>query len=340
MNAAFPDALIDLNNAPELNFKMPDQHDKHVLAAAVISNAEWIITANIKDFPADILYNWQVSAIHPDALRIQISLFWTLLTAEVPAFLPCKKQTMSNNISGKVVVITGASNGIGWATAKLLATQGAVLSLAARRKDKLEALVSEITAAGGTARTFVTDVSKRQEVEALIAGTLQAFGKIDVLFNNAGVMPISMLESLHYQEWEQMIDINIKGVLYGIGAVLPHFKAQKSGHFINVSSVAGHLVAPSSAVYSGTKFAVRAISEGLRQEVKPYNIRTSIISPGITESELTHTITDEKIKPMISQMAGMAISADSIARAVAYVIEQPEDVDVNEMIIRPTAQPM
>jgi NADP-dependent 3-hydroxy acid dehydrogenase YdfG len=247
---------------------------------------------------------------------------------------------MNNNISGKVVIITGASSGIGLATAKLLAKQGAILSLAARRKDRLDMLVEEITTSGGTAKAFITDISKRQDVAALIAGTLQAFGKIDVLFNNAGVMPISMLESLHYDEWEQMIDINIKGVLYGIGATLPYFIRQKSGHFINVSSVAGHLVAPSSSVYSGTKFAVRAISEGLRQEVKPYNIRTSIISPGITESELTHTITDEKIKPMIGQIASMAISADSIARAVAYVIDQPDDVDVNEMIIRPTAQPM
>ncbi|MCH5720158.1 SDR family oxidoreductase [Niabella hibiscisoli] len=247
---------------------------------------------------------------------------------------------MNNNISGKVIIITGASSGIGLATAKLLAKQGAILSLAARRKEKLDQLVSEIVADGGRAIAFATDVSNRKEVSALSDQTLQSFGKIDVLFNNAGVMPISMLESLHYDEWEQMIDINVKGVLYGIGAVLPHFIAQQSGHFINVSSVAGHLVAPSSAVYSGTKFAVRAISEGLRQEVKPYNIRTTIISPGVTESELTHTITDEKVKPMIGQLAGMAISADSIARAVAYVIDQPQEVDVNEMIIRPTAQPM
>jgi NADP-dependent 3-hydroxy acid dehydrogenase YdfG len=247
---------------------------------------------------------------------------------------------MSNNISGKVIIITGASSGIGWATAKLLASQGAIVSLAARRKEKLDLLVKEIEDAGGKAKAYVADVSRLQDIEALIAGTIKAFGKIDVLFNNAGVMPLSMLESQHYEEWEQMIDINIKGLLYGIGAVLPHFKAQKSGHFINVSSVAGHLVAPSSSVYSGTKFAVRAISEGLRQEVKPYNIRTSIISPGLTQSELTNTITDEKVKPMIGQMAGLAISADAIAQAVAYVIGQPDDVDVNEMIIRPTAQPM
>lgn len=245
---------------------------------------------------------------------------------------------MDNNIKGKVVVITGASSGIGLATAKHLTAQGAILSLAARRTEKLNDLVKEIEATGGTAKAFTTDVSKREDVDALIAGTMAAFGKIDVVFNNAGIMPVSMLESLHYEEWEQMIDINIKGVLYGIGAALPHFKAQLSGHFINVSSVAGHIVAPSSSVYSATKFAVRAISEGLRQEVKPYNIRTTIISPGIIQSELTNTITDEKIKPMISTMAPLAISADSIARAVAYVISQPAEVDVNEIVLRPTAQ--
>jgi len=251
-----------------------------------------------------------------------------------------KKGIMNNNISGKVIIITGASSGIGRTTAKLLASQGAIVSLAARRVDKLELLVKEIEDEGGKVKAFPTDVSKRADVDALIKNTIEAFGKIDVLFNNAGVMPISMLESLHYEEWEQMIDINIKGVLYGIGAVLPHFTAQKHGHIINVSSVAGHLVAPSSAVYSGTKFAVRAISEGLRQEVKPYNIRTTIISPGIIETELTNTITDEKIKPMIDQIASLAISPDSIAQAVAYVIGQPQNVDVNEMIIRPTAQAM
>lgn len=247
---------------------------------------------------------------------------------------------MSSNITGKVIIITGASSGIGLATAKLLAEKGAILSLAARRKNKLDELVKEIRDAGGKAEAFTTDVSKRGDVDAMVSGTIAAFGRIDVLFNNAGVMPLSMLESLRYDEWEQMIDVNIKGLLNGIGAVLPHFKAQQGGQFINVSSVAGHIIAPSSAVYSATKFAVRAISEGLRQEVKPYNIRTSIISPGITESELTNGITEENIKPMISQIKSMAIPADSIARAVAYVIEQPDDVDVNEMIIRPTAQPM
>lgn len=245
-----------------------------------------------------------------------------------------------NRIKDKVIIITGASSGIGLATAKLLAARGARLSLAARRKEKLDALVADITAAGGIARAFATDVSKRNEVDLLIAGTLDAYGRIDVLFNNAGIMPVSLLESLHYEEWEQMIDVNIKGVLYGIGAVLPHFRQQQSGHFINVSSVAGHLVSPSSSVYSATKFAVRAISEVLRQEVKPHPIRTTIISPGLTESELMESITDAQIKPVIREMAAMAIPAAAIAEAVAYVIGQPENVDVSEMIIRPTAQPM
>jgi len=245
---------------------------------------------------------------------------------------------MENNIKGKVVVITGASSGIGLATARHLAALGATVSLAARRKEKLDQLVVEITAAGGSAKAFTTDVSKRDDVNNLIQNTIAAFGKIDVLFSNAGIMPVSMLENLHYQEWEDMIDINIKGVLYGIGATLPHFKAQLGGHFINVSSVTGHMVAPSSSVYSATKFAVRAISEGLRQEVKPYNIRTTIISPGMTQSELTDTITDEQIKPMIGMIKQLAIPAESIARAVAYVISQPADVDVNEIILRPTAQ--
>jgi NADP-dependent 3-hydroxy acid dehydrogenase YdfG len=245
---------------------------------------------------------------------------------------------MENNIKGKVVIITGASSGIGEAVAKHLASQGALVSLAARRKENLDRLVEDIKASGGQAVAFVTDVTKQEQVEALVKGTIEAFGKLDVLFNNAGLMPLSRLENLHFEEWEKMIDTNIKGVLYGIGAALPVFKEQKSGHFINVSSVAGHRVGPGAAVYSATKFAVRAISEGLRQEVKPYNIRTSIISPGAIKTELPDTITDEKIKGVLQNVLDIAISPESIARAVAYVIEQPEEYDVNEIILRPTAQ--
>jgi len=245
---------------------------------------------------------------------------------------------MGNNIEGKVVIITGASSGIGEAVAKHLTAQGAKVSLGARRKEKLDQIVQDIEQAGGSARAFITDVTKKEDLDALVKNTLDAFGRVDVIFNNAGLMPLSRLENLHYEEWEKMIDTNIKGVLYGIGAVLPVFKEQKSGHFINVSSVAGHRVGPGAAVYSATKFAVRAISEGLRQEVKPYNIRTTIISPGAIKTELPDTITDNKIKEVMQPVLDIAISPESIARAVAYVIEQPEEFDVNEIILRPTAQ--
>lgn len=245
---------------------------------------------------------------------------------------------MGNNIEGKVVIITGASSGIGEAVAKHLTALGAKVSLGARRKEKLDQIVQDIEQSGGSARAFITDVTKKEDLDALVKNTIEAFGKVDVIFNNAGLMPLSRLENLHYEEWEKMIDTNIKGVLYGIGAILPVFKEQKSGHFINVSSVAGHRVGPGAAVYSATKFAVRAISEGLRQEVKPYNIRTTIISPGAIKTELPDTITDEKIQGVMQPVLDIAISPESIARAVAYVIEQPEDFDVNEIILRPTAQ--
>jgi NADP-dependent 3-hydroxy acid dehydrogenase YdfG len=229
---------------------------------------------------------------------------------------------MNSNIQDKVVIITGASSGIGEAVAKHLAALGAKVSLGARRKEKLDQLVT-----------------KRADLEALVEGTIKAFGKVDVIFNNAGLMPLSRLELLKYDEWEKMIDTNIKGVLYGIGAVMPHFIGQKSGHFINVSSVAGHRVGPGSAVYAGTKFAVRAISEGLRQEVKPHNIRTTIISPGAIKTELPDTITDDVIRNNMQKVLDIAVSPDAIARAVAYAIEQPDDVDVNEILLRPTQQP-
>ncbi len=247
---------------------------------------------------------------------------------------------MNNNILGKVIVITGASSGIGWATAKKLSEQGAIVSLGARRLDRLKSLVEEITSNGGRAYARTTDVTKREDLENLVADTIKEFGKVDVIVNNAGVMPLSLIESLKYDEWDQMIDVNIKGVLNGIAAVLPYFKAQKSGQVINVSSVAGHLVSPTSAVYSATKYAVRAISEGFRQEVKPYNIRTTIISPGLTESELSQTISVEEVKTSIDELRKMSIPAVSIANAIAYAISQTEEVDTSEIIIRPTLQPM
>jgi len=245
---------------------------------------------------------------------------------------------MDNNVSGKVIIITGASSGIGLAAAKLLASQGAIVSLAARRTDKLEELVNEIVSSGGKAKAFTTDVTKREDVEALVNNTVLTFGKVDVIFNNAGIMPLSMIESLHYDEWEQMIDINIKGVLYGIGAVLPYFKAQKSGHIINTSSVVAYFVPPTSAVYSATKYAVRALSDGVRQELTPYNIRCTNIAPGLTQSELTNSISDAGLQTAVQNMMDIAIPAEAIARAVSYAVSQPEAVDVNEIIIRPTAQ--
>ncbi len=248
---------------------------------------------------------------------------------------------MSNNINNKVVVITGASSGIGETTAKHLAGRGALIALGARRKDRLDKLVREIQDAGGRAIAFRTDVTKRRDVDALVKGAVDAFGSVNVLINNAGVMPLSRIDKLQYDDWERMIDVNVKGVLYGIGAVLPYMQAQKSGHVINVASVAGHRVPLNngSAVYSATKFAVRAISEGLRQEVKAYNIRTTIISPGAIQTELPDTVTDPDIKQNMQGLLHVAISADSIARAIAYAIEQPEEYDVNEILLRPTAQP-
>lgn len=247
---------------------------------------------------------------------------------------------MSNNIEGKVIIITGASSGIGEAAAKHLASAGALVSLGARRKDNLDKIVKEINDSGGKAIAFVTDITIRQQVSDLVKFTIETYGRIDVLINNAGIMPLSRIEELQFDEWDKMIDTNIKGVLYGIGAVLPFMKEQKSGHIINVASVAGHRVpvGSGSAIYSATKFAVRAISEGLRQEVTPYNLRTTIISPGAIKTELPNTVTDQNIKVAMKGILEIAISADSIARAIAYAIEQPEDFDVNEILLRPTAQ--
>lgn len=246
---------------------------------------------------------------------------------------------MQDNIKGKVVIITGASSGIGEAIALHLAARGAIVSLGARREDKINKLAEQIIAGGGEAIALATDITGRGQVKALILHTLAAYGKIDVMINNAGVMLLSKLEELLFDEWDTMIDTNLRGMLNGVGAALPVFKAQQKGHFINIASLSGYRVDPTSAVYSATKFAVRALSEGLRQEVKPYNIRTTIISPGIVQSELTGAITDAYAKEMVKGMAAMAISPEAIANAVSYVINQPDDVDVSEMIIRPTAQP-
>jgi len=248
---------------------------------------------------------------------------------------------MNENIAGKVVVITGASSGLGAATARLLAKQGASVALAARRTDRIDQLAAEINDAGGKALAVATDVTDREQVKALVDTAVETFGKVDVMLNNAGLMPLAPLEDLKTYEWDQMIDVNLKGVLNGIAAALPYMKNQKSGHFINVSSVYGHKLGPDATVYCATKFAVRALSEGLRQEVKPYNIRTTVISPGAVATELLEHISDETIqaqtKDFVSQIA---VPAETFARMVAFAINEPPNVDVNEILFRPTAQPI
>ncbi|ATH79926.1 oxidoreductase [Ectopseudomonas mendocina] len=245
---------------------------------------------------------------------------------------------MSNNISGKVVVITGASSGLGEATARHLSQLGAKVVLAARRKDRLEQLVGELIAAGGEAVAYQTDVTRADEVKALIQGALDTFGRVDVLVNNAGLMAIAPLSDVRVEEWERMIDINIKGVLYGIAAALPVFQQQNAGHFINIASVAGIKVfSPGGTVYSGTKFAVRAISEGLRHEVGG-SIRTTTIEPGAVDSELKFGSSHQQSRDFVVDFYKQAIPAESVARAIAYAIEQPADVDINEIVLRPTVQ--
>jgi len=245
---------------------------------------------------------------------------------------------MENNIKGKVVVITGASSGLGETTARHLASKGAFVVLGARRIDNLEKIAKEIRDNGGKAEVLKTDVTKIKDVKALVDKAVSAFGKIDVLINNAGLMAIAPLSETKVEEWDKMIDINIKGVLYGIAAVLPIFQNQSSGHIINLSSVAGIKVfSPGGTVYSGTKYAVRAITEGLRHEVGGA-IRTTSIEPGAIDSELKNGSSHEESSANVKEFYKQAIPSDSIARAIAYAIEQPDDVDVNEIVIRPTVQ--
>ncbi|GGP21583.1 MULTISPECIES: SDR family oxidoreductase [Silvimonas] len=242
------------------------------------------------------------------------------------------------SIAGKVIVITGASSGLGEATARHLSGLGASVVLAARRVEKLQAIAEDIRAKGGKVEVVKTDVTAVDDVKALISKSLSVFGRIDVLVNNAGLMAIAPLSELKVDEWESMIDINIKGVLYGIAAALPVFQQQGSGHFINISSVAGIKVfSPGGTVYSGTKFAVRAISEGLRHEVGGA-IRTTTIEPGAIDTELKLGSSHEQSSAFVKDFYKIAIPADSVARAIAYAIEQPADVDINEIVLRPTVQ--
>ncbi len=243
-----------------------------------------------------------------------------------------------SGIDGKVVAITGASSGIGEATALLLAERGAKVVLGARRLDRLEALADRIAGAGGEAAYARTDVKRRDDVADLVALACERYGKLDVLVNNAGVMPISPLDDLRVEEWEEMIDINIKGVLYGIAAALPVFRTQGFGHVVNIASTAAFLVLPSMSVYAGTKVAVRAISEGLRQESGD-KLRVTIISPGMTRTNFADAMTNPEVKAQLEKRRDKtAMPPDAIARAIAFAIEQPATVDVSEVIVRPTAQ--
>ena len=254
-------------------------------------------------------------------------------------YLPCNRREAVRegkeiNME-KVVLITGASSGIGAGIACELAKAGAKLALGARRTDRLETLAQEIRKDGGEVLTRSLDVTDRDDVAAFAEAAREAFGRVDVIVNNAGVMPLSLMSSLKVDEWERMIDVNIKGVLYGIAAVLPEMTARGSGHIINIASIGALTVSPTAAVYCATKFAVRAISDGLRQEND--KIRVTCIHPGVVESELADTITDPAAAEVMRTYRAIALKPDAIARAVRYAIEQPEDVDVNEIVVRPTA---
>ena len=245
---------------------------------------------------------------------------------------------MTQGIEGKVVVITGGSSGLGEATARHLAEKGAIVAIAARRRDRLDRIVADITRSGRRAKGYEVDVTQKAQIDALIANVMKDFGRIDVLVNNAGVMPLASLSQRRIDEWDRMIDVNVKGLLYGIAAALPVFEKQQAGHFINLGSVAGIKVfSPGGTVYSATKFAVRAISEGLRHEVGG-KIRVTVVEPGAVDSELKSNTIDRASRDFVAEFYKQAIPASSVARAIAYAIEQPADVDINEIVLRPTVQ--
>ena len=243
---------------------------------------------------------------------------------------------MIQEIKNKVVVITGASSGNGAATARRLAAHGARLVLGARRLDRLQTLARELLL--GEEAVVQTDVTQYSQVLRLVDHAVRTHGRIDVIINNAGVMPHSPLERCKVEDWERTIDVNLKGTLYGIGAVLPYMKAQMSGHIINVSSVAGHKVRPGSAVYAATKTGVRVISEGLRMEVKPYNIRTTVLSPGALATDLADSVTEPDVAASVREAMKIALPADTFAGMVVFAMSQPDDVDINEILFRPVSQ--
>src|SRR5580698_11221878 len=249
-----------------------------------------------------------------------------------------ERTVVMTGIEGKVIAIPGASSGIGEATALLLAERGAKVVLGARGSERLAALAQRIENAGGTVAHLPTDVRRRGDLGTLVGLACGRFGKLDVRFSNAGIMPISPLSDLRVEDWDEMIDINIKGVLYGIAAALPVFRKQGFGHFVNTASTAGHKTVPNQSIYSGTKFAVRAISEGLRQEAGD-KLRVTIISPGFVKTPFVDSVANAEVKAQLAASRDrMAIPPDAIARAIAFAIEQPADIDVNEIIVRPTAQ--
>lgn len=238
--------------------------------------------------------------------------------------------------SGKIILVTGASSGIGEATARHLAALGHSVVLGARRADRTEVIANEIEAAGGTALALPLDVTDRASVQAFVEAADARFGRLDVLINNAGVMPLSMMAEGKVDEWDQMIDVNLRGVLYAIAAALPVMEAQGSGHIINIASTAAHRVDPTAAVYCATKFAVRALSEGLRQESR--SVRVTVVSPGFTQSELLEHTSSAELRAALTDMAKIALPAEAIAEAIGFAIAQPPHVDVNELAVRPTVQ--
>lgn len=242
-----------------------------------------------------------------------------------------------SNVKGKVIVITGASSGIGEATARLLAEHGAHVVIGARRVDRLEELASSIRSEGGSVEYHALDVTQLEEMQTIVELALSRYGRLDVIVNNAGVMPLSRLEARKVDEWNRMIDVNIRGVLHGIAVGLPVMKEQGSGQFINIASIGAYAVTPTAAVYCATKYAVRAISEGLRQEVGA-DIRVTLVSPGVTESELAESISDAEAREFMKEYRRITIPATAIAQSILYAINQPAEVDVNEIVVRPTAK--
>lgn len=242
------------------------------------------------------------------------------------------------DIKGKVVAITGASSGMGEVTATHLAALGACVVLGARRADRLQTLADRIEGSGGRAVWRTTDVSRRGDVQALVDLAVDAFGRLDVLISNAGVMPVSALDDLRVDDWEAMLDINVKGVLYGIAAALPVFRAQRSGHFIHTASTAAHRVVPTMSVYAASKMAVRGISEGLRQEAGP-DVRVTVLTPGMTNTPGADVVPDPAVRAQLqASLDSQAMPPQAIAEAVAYAIGQPQGVEIGELVIRPTAQ--